>query len=232
MKLVQVRTNYNNFITESTKVTMARRDITRDLAKLSGLNDDWTEYRRLRNMCTSLQRHDKSSYLKNIYDNIEKENDAAKLFATTRKLLGTNRAGPPTRFLQAGQSITKHAKLAEIQAQHYADKVCRIKSLLPRVNMDPLKFLIRAYNCWSPPGGKPKFTLESTTISEVTKIIGKIKNSHAYGHDALDAYIIKIAAANNSSCNHPCHKPISGTTHLSIQVEDCTSPPSPQIHLT
>ena len=194
IKLVQMRTNYNNYISDSTKVTMTRRDITRDIAIMSGSHDDWQSYRKLRNLCTSLQRRDKSNYLKNIYESIDKENDAAKLFATTRNLLGNNRAGPPSRFLKAGRSVTKHKQLAEIQAQHYEDKVSRIKELLPRVNSDPLKFIRRAYTRWSPAGGKPTFVLKTTNVTEVTKIIDKMKNSHAYGHDALDAYIIKIAA--------------------------------------
>ena len=193
-QIIQPRTKYNKFISASTKVTMVKRDLALVTAKNSGRQVDWEAFRKLRNSCTSLQRNDRSSYLKEVYKNIDAERDTAKLFATTRTLIGATRAGPPTRFLQEGKVYTKHRELAEIQAQHYLDKVNNIKFLLPRVNSDPYKFLRRAFDRWAPIGGKPTFVLRSTTLGEVQKIIDRLKNSHAYGNDFIDAFIVKIGA--------------------------------------
>ena len=63
MMNVQVRVNYKNFITSETKVCMELRDRTRETARLSGSEDDWNEFKRLRNSCTARQRADKKKTL-------------------------------------------------------------------------------------------------------------------------------------------------------------------------
>ena len=194
MSIVQVRTKYNCYITDSTKVTMASRDVARDRARLTGDPDDWSTFRSLRNSCTRLQRQDKSKHLKATYDSIEKEKDTAKLYRTTKNLLGSQGAGPPTNFLINGRHVTKQKEIANTQADHYVNKVKYIKETLPRVCQDPLKLLDRAFSRWKPISGKPRFQLKSATLSEVIKIINGLKNSHAYGHDDIDAFTIKMAA--------------------------------------
>ena len=125
---------------------------------------------------------------------MEVENDASKLFSTTRNLLGWQRAGPPTSFLVAGKFISKQKDIAEAQADYYYNKVLQIKNSLPRVNYDPMKFLRRVHQRWNPIGGKPKFSFNTVTQAEVHKMIKALKNSQAYGHDDIDATIIKLAA--------------------------------------
>ena len=61
-KTVQVRKAYHNWITDSTKSEMDIRDKARDKAKITDLDLDWQLYRSKRNICTSLQKKDKSSY--------------------------------------------------------------------------------------------------------------------------------------------------------------------------
>ena len=43
-------------------------------------------------------------------------------------------------------------------------------------------------------GGRPNFILKSVTEREVADLISKLKKSHAFGIDRLDAAIIKLAA--------------------------------------
>ena len=85
-------------------------------------------------------------------------------------------------------------KLQEEQANYYTKKVNDIKDTLPSVNEDPLKYLKRAYERWEPAGGKPKFYMCSVTITDVQKMISHMKNVHAYGHDDIDSFIVKLAA--------------------------------------
>ena len=47
---------------------------------------------------------------------------------------------------------------------------------------------------WIPSGGRPSFSLKSTDLKEVMSIISKMKGSHAFGIDELDASIIKMTA--------------------------------------
>ena len=96
-------------------------------------------------------------------------------------------AGPPTCLKSKGMAKFKQ----EIQSDYYNEK---IKHNLPRVNFDPLWTLKRVFDRWQPLEGKPGFSLKSVTVSEVFKIISKIKNSHTFGNDNLDATFIKLVA--------------------------------------
>ena len=62
------------------------------------------------------------------------------------------------------------------------------------MNQDPHRYLKRALDRWVPPGGKPKFSLKSTNLEEVMSLLKKLKGSHAYGRDELDASLLKLVA--------------------------------------
>ena len=216
MHIVQVSTKNSHWLSDSTKVTMVRRDYSRETAKLSGDHLDWIIYR------SSMQRNDRINHLKSVYKRIETEKDFSNLFTTTRNLLGLKKAGPPNTFLVAGKYSTKHCDIAEHQAKYYIDKVQYIKESLPRVNSDPYKYIRKAFSRWIPPGGKPKFVIKAVTNSEVINIIRCLNNSHAYGHDDLDTLKIKLAAPVISQL-------VPGDSQIPTEMEDFLSPPAPQI---
>ena len=194
MKTTQMRVKYNNWITNETKMEMENRDAARILAKETDKDEDWASFREKRNLCTKLQRHDRTNYYKELFEKMEDENDAKQLFRTTKKLLGNTTVSPPDRFLVNGKVITKQKDLAEALATYYDDKVKKIKNTLPRVCIDPLKTLRRAFSRWTPPGGRPKFQLKLTTDKEVIEMLAAIKNSHAFGRDTIDGATMKIVA--------------------------------------
>ena len=84
--------------------------------------------------------------------------------------------------------------MADGLANFFFDKVTKMKESLPRVNRDPLETLRKAYEKWIPLGGMPNFKLESITNRDIEKIISKMKNSHSFGRDRVDAITIKLAA--------------------------------------
>ena len=173
---------------------MVDRDKALDRARISRDPSDWTTFRILRNKCTSMQKKDRNNYLKDTYDKMEAEHDSAKLFSTTRSLLGWQRAGPPSSFNIDGRYVTKQFDIAEAQATFYQDKVNKIKASLPKVNIDTIKYIRKAFLRWLPAGGRPTFKLRTVTISDVHTMIKALKISHAYGHDEVDSSIIKLAA--------------------------------------
>ena len=71
---------------------MADRDAARELARTSQEEDNWSQYKLLRNECTRLQKSDKKIYLEGMYNNIEKENDTGRLYIV---LLSNFWAGSP-----------------------------------------------------------------------------------------------------------------------------------------
>ena len=194
MVTIQTRTRYKNFITDETKTCMELRDNSREVAKRSGDESDWIEFRRLRNLCTSKQRADKKKQLNEIFENIEVEKDTSKLFTISKNLLGYMKSGTPSCFKVDNVVFRKQKDLANIQVDYYEKKVNTIKDKLPRVNVDPLEILRSSFERWRPAGGRPSFVLKSVTEKEVGEMIAKLKNSHAYGIDRIDAASIKMAA--------------------------------------
>ena len=167
--------------------------MARELARSSQLEENWVKYRNLRNVCTKLQRNNKSEHMKQMYEKIENEGDRAKLYSITKNLLGWKSGGPPTRFNIEGKIITKQVELANAQATYYVDKVKKIKFNLPRVRGDPLHYLKKAYNQWRPVQPIPPFRIKKVTEKDIIEILSKHKNSHSFGHDQIDFFTLKLA---------------------------------------
>ena len=181
-------------ISDDTKKEMALRDAARTLAKGTNSDTDWDNYKMRRNKCTDRQRKDKNLYMRNMYEKMEREWDSARLFATTKHLMGWKQPKPPVCFLNDGIPHRKQQDLANIQIDFYENKVNKIKKSLPQVNTDPVAVLRRQFERWIPAGGRPKFLLKSVTEKEVLEMIGKLKVSHAFGIDRIDASTIKLLA--------------------------------------
>ena len=194
LKMIQTRSNYRPWVSDTTKSAMSSRDLARTRAKVSDSDSDWAEFRRQRNLCTKLLRNDRTLSLKLEFDKIEQENDSSKLFSTTKNLLNWKCAGPPKKFCVDGIAVTKQKEMANLQAQCYFSKIERIKNELPKVNYDPLVLLKRAFSRWEPLEGRPTFSLKSATQGQVAGIIKKMKKSHAFGTDKIDAETLKIGA--------------------------------------
>ena len=138
---------------------------------------------------------DKSKYLKMSYQKIEDTKDTGALFSLTRSLLGWSRTGPPVMFLREGQTVRKHRELADMQADYYYQKVKKIKESILVTDKVPLVYMRMAYERWTEAAQIPEFRLKTVTIGQVRTMIGKLKNSLAYGHDGIDGITIKSAGA-------------------------------------
>ena len=98
MKVIQTRSHYNCWISDNTKKEMALRNEARERAKMTDDEIDWINFRRKRNLCTNLQRQDKIKFHNELYGRIEEEKDSARLFGTTKQILGWSQSGLPNGF--------------------------------------------------------------------------------------------------------------------------------------
>ena len=194
MMTVQTRNGYHNWITPETKLEMFLRDTARTIAKSSDSDNDWRLYRTKRNLVTSLQKKDRISYYKSLYEKMDSSNNSKMIFSTTKQLLGQVQTGPPTGFLVNGSMIRKQKDMANLLAEFYQNKVKLVKESLPGVGFDPLFILKRAMMRWKPTGGPPKFTMKETNPKEVLEMFRSLKQSHAYGRDLIDAATVKLGA--------------------------------------
>ena len=156
--------------------------------------------------------------MKATYDKIEVEKDSSKLYSYTRQLIGWKSSGAPTSFNVGGVTISKQNDLANIQAKYYFDKILTIKSKLPLVRTDPLKYLKLAFEQWVPPGRIPTFSVKNVTEGEVVEMLKNHKNSHAYGHDEIDA-ASQISQDSFGRTNCASNKSVPGDQLICTEVE-------------
>ena len=110
-----------------------------------------------------------------MYTSIEEENDTAKLFSNTRKLLGWKQVGGPSCLKKDGMTLRKQKEVADCQMEYYTSKIDKISKMLPQVNCDPLYLLRRQFRRWIPAGGVPEFRMKSVTQKEVAEMIRDLK---------------------------------------------------------
>ena len=106
---------------------MKLRDKTRNKAACSNLQEDWEQYKKLRNKCTEKIRLDRKTKQKKYYTECIMNNDSKKLFNLTKNRLGIKTGGPPTQFQLDGRSINKPGEIAEIQINYFTDKITKLK---------------------------------------------------------------------------------------------------------
>ena len=80
VKKFQVRTKYAAWLSDETKERMKERDIAQDKAALSGSQEDWAVYKRLRNGLTKVLHKEKLSWQKGKLDACEEAQDSGKLW--------------------------------------------------------------------------------------------------------------------------------------------------------
>ena len=162
MGIVQVRTKYLKWLSPRTKELMDKRDKARNIARNTQSDNDWENYRVLRNNCSKEQRLDRTAFLDSTYKKIEGERDTSRLYTMTRQLLGWKSSGPPTCLFNGDKRLRKQKEIANSQAQYYTNKIKKIKNSLPQVRSDPLKFLKRAHQRWVPSGRIPELELKKS----------------------------------------------------------------------
>ena len=75
-----------------------------------------------------------------------------------------------------------------------------------------MKILRRSFRDWIPAGRIPELTVKKVTEKEIFNMIAKLKNSHTYGRDLIDASTVKFAAKFLSG-------PIAHVVNLSLGTE-------------
>ena len=190
----QPRNNRSDWISESTKVLMAKRDSTRNLAVSTSLQEHWTEYKRLRNLCNSNVKADRHSNLKNLYENLHSEKNVRGLFDLTKRKMGVKRTGSPEMFVLNGKQITSPREMTGIQLKTFHNKIKMLLQELPGQVKDPLYYLNRAVSNWSNYKNVPEMKIQPVGRSEVLGLINELHGSHAFSHDGIDTKSLKIVS--------------------------------------
>ena len=185
IKTIQTKQNYAPHLQEVTKQLMEERNRVQKNAAETGSQDDWRDYRRLRNRCVAAQRMDRKKWEEAKLRS--KENSPSKLWKSVKGIIGWNNTGPPTKLFHEGKYVTSPKGLASTLNAFFINKVKRLKSSIPVVEDDPLSKLkesMRNRTC--------TFAMKPVTKEEVLKIISSLNSSSSTGVDYIDTETIKL----------------------------------------
>ena len=148
MRKYQSRGKRSDWVSNNTKTLMTARDKMRDRAVQTGSQEDWGEYRRLRNLCNKCVKTDRGQNLKNHFERLLANMDTRRIYNLAKKKMGWKKMGSPEVFLVNGEKVTNPKKMAEIQIDTFYNKVKKLIDKLPPQVNDPLKYLKRALSRW------------------------------------------------------------------------------------
>ena len=187
VKTIQTKQDYAPHMEEETKQLQSRRNSAQAKAVQTGAQEDWREYRSLRNQTTSSLRRDLANWRRKKLSS--KDNSPSAVWSAVKRILNWEGGGPPSQLFYNGKMLTKPAAVASAINGFFIKKVRDIISGIPKVNTDPLTKLrerMATRRC--------TFTIQPVTEEEVFQIIQKTKPTTATGTDFIDNCTVKLVA--------------------------------------
>ena len=211
IRKVKHKNKRKGWVSNETKQTMKLRDETRSKAAETNSAEDWSNYRKLRNLCSKKVKTDKNTHFKNLYETAETKKDIKSLYRITKEQLGWNSGGPPSSFIIQGKLTNKPKEVAEHQMEYFDQKLKKLKDDLPYSATDPLKTLREAMERWEGADQRPEMQIREITPIDTLNIIKSLGNSTCMSNDGLDSNAIKLVTTT-------LYNPITHIVNLSIKT--------------
>ena len=112
VKTIQVRSKYAPWVSEQTKEIIQQRNFSQKKASESKCQNDWNEYRKIRNQVNSRVRKEKKLWQEKKIQSFGR--DSSSIWKNIKNWLGWSSGGPPTKLLIQGEIFTKPKDLAKI----------------------------------------------------------------------------------------------------------------------
>ena len=186
VKTFQTRTKYASWLSDSTKQLMKERDHAQRRAAATSSEEDWKQFRQLRNQVTSKLRTEKSNWQKN-----KLKSCTGKPGEQWKQVLGWlswNTATSPTQLYHEGRMVNKPREIADFQNDFFINKVSKIRENLPPPVSDPLAKLRSIMENRS-----SSLKLRCIHPDKVEQILSNLKNSKSCGLDGIDTFSLKLA---------------------------------------
>ena len=113
MKTIQVRTNYNPWLSKLTKEMMIERDRLHQLAAQTQNSEDWKAFKIIRNKINNRLRSEEKDWQRSKIN--ECGDDSKKLWKSLKNILNWTSSGSPSQLFYNGQLVTKPQELARTQ---------------------------------------------------------------------------------------------------------------------
>ena len=113
----------NNWISDRTKELMNIRENKKVTAISTDNQEDWKNFKKVRNAVTESVRREKKNNIKELFEKADKDRDASSLFRITREKLGWVTGGPPSALTLDGKLISKPREIAEALSIYFDKKI-------------------------------------------------------------------------------------------------------------
>ena len=134
IKKFQVRSHYAPWLTSATKEMMTERDLAHKKASESGKNEDWKQFKKLRNKMNSVLKKEKRNWQARRLENCTTSSDT---WRTVKDWLGWTTGGPPTQLVVNGELKNKLKELSKCINIFSVNKVNALRSNIPACRTNP-----------------------------------------------------------------------------------------------
>ena len=121
IKTIQVHTKFAPWMSENTKSKIKERDLAQKQAAESRSNEDWAEFKILRNNVNSRLKSEKKQWQEKKLN--EFGNDSSTVWKNIKNWLGWGKGGPPTKLKENGNLCSKPKDIARILNELFITKV-------------------------------------------------------------------------------------------------------------
>ena len=147
MRVSQIKIKNKSWITKTTRDVMKERDLARNVASQLQRDQDWSEYRRLRNKCNALTKSDKKKHFNDLFD-LNSKSNISELYKNVKSQLGWKTSGPPQSLLIKDKIVKTSEGIAEAQMDYFETKVKKLIEDIPDTTTEPTKHLEEALENW------------------------------------------------------------------------------------
>ena len=182
-KTIQIRKNYAQHLSSTTKELMVTRDLAKQKAQNSKSTTDTTEYKKLRNQVVKNLRNDKKEWAKNLLE--RQGNTSRNLWNTIKKISGDEKSKNINHMKINDVVVTNQTEIANALNTHFVSKVEKLVKEMPTPSEDLLDILT---NTPTPDG--PEMKLMSITEYQLQKCINKMKKNPSSGSDSISGLVI------------------------------------------
>ena len=185
IKTIQTRANYAPWISGETKQKIKERNDAQKKATETNLNDDWVNYKKIRNSVNNILKTEKRSWQESKIAGLG--SDTSTVWKNLKCWLGWNTGGPPTKLIDDGIVYTKPSDLARTMNSFFITKVRNLRQNLPQNPGDPIKLvrkIMRNRTC--------SLKLKPVHPDQVLKILSKLKSSSSSGTDEISSSVLKL----------------------------------------
>ena len=115
IKLIQMRKNYAAWLTQKTRDLMKKRDKAKVDTTQNGSDENWSEYKKLRNKCLKEQRKDKMNHERTIFHESEQEPTSKKNVENSEKQTRVDNRRPAREIA----SRPRHTHISKEDVKHH-----------------------------------------------------------------------------------------------------------------